>query len=118
MTCRLCVGPIKKLKSSNRFDEVDCKNPDCSNTFVPKTYNAIYCSPECRRVITNKKLLDKYYENKERKNSKRTCKTKDCSTILSSYNKEDICERCKRERYIARLVSWGWDEKGLRDEYR
>lgn len=85
---------------------------------MPKTYNAVFCSPDCRRIVTNKKLLENYYKNKEKKNSKRVCETSNCTTILSSYNKEDICERCKRERYIERLVSWGWDEKSLRDEYR
>jgi hypothetical protein len=118
VTCRRCAGQRKKLNSSNHSDEIQCKNEECLKSFTPKTYNAIFCSPECRRVVTNKKLLDKYYENKERKNRKRVCQTKDCETILSSYNKEDICERCKRERYILRLVSWGWDENKLRDEYR
>jgi uncharacterized paraquat-inducible protein A len=61
--------------------------------------------------------LDNYYKNKAKKNDKRVCDSKNCDTILSSYNKEDICERCKRERYINRLVSWGWDEEGLRREF-
>lgn len=105
-------------KSTNRFDEIICKNQLCGKSFIPKTYNAVYCGPECRRLITNKKLLEKYYYNKNKKNKKRVCETKNCDTILSSYNSEDICERCKTERFILRLVSWGWDEAKLRDEYK
>jgi hypothetical protein len=47
---------------------------------------------------------------------KRVCKTSKCSTVLSRYNKEDICEQCKGERFIKRLVSWGYDEEKLRKE--
>lgn len=93
-----------------------CANEECGQEFIAKVYNAIYCSVECRRVITNKKLLDNYYEKKKNKTTKRICKTKDCTTILSSYNKENICEQCKKERYIKRLVSWGYDEEKLRKE--
>jgi hypothetical protein len=93
-----------------------CANEECGREFIAKVYNAIYCGVECRRVITNKKLLDNYYEKKKNKTRKRICKTKDCTTILSSYNKENICEQCKKERYIKRLVSWGYDEEKLRKE--
>jgi len=79
-------------------------------------YNAIYCGAECRKVITNKKVLQRYYEKKERRNSRRVCLTKKCGTVLSRYNEEDICEQCKRERFIQRLVGWGWSEYKLRRE--
>lgn len=105
-------------KSTNHFKERFCANEDCLVSFIPKTYNGIYCSAECRKIVTNRKLLEKYYTNKENKKRKRTCITKDCTTILSRYNKEKICERCKTERYIARLVSWGWDEDKLRSEMK
>ena len=104
-------------RSTSHFDPIPCKNEACKKIFVPKTYNAIFCSADCRRIVTNKKLLDNYYKKKEKKNTKRVCETKKCTTVLSRYNKEDICERCKRERYIKRLVSWGWDEEKLRDEF-
>lgn len=103
-------------ETSNLFDERECANEDCVTIFIPKTYNGVYCSPECRRVVTNKRLLENYYIGKENKKKKRICFTNDCDTVLSIYNKEKICEKCKKERYIARLVSWGWDEKKLRDE--
>ena len=98
------------------FDEKICANDECNKNFRPKTYNGVYCSEECRKIVTNKKLLSKYYSDKENKTKKRTCATKNCTTILSRYNKEKICERCKKERFIARLVSWGWDEAKLREE--
>ena len=93
-----------------------CANPDCGKSFVPKVYNAIYCGAECRKVITNKKVLQRYYEKKERRNSRRVCLTKKCGTVLSRYNEEDICEQCKRERFIQRLVGGGWSEYKLRRE--
>jgi hypothetical protein len=96
-------------------EERTCKNLDCSKPFKAKSYNSIYCSAECRRIVTNAKLLSNYYEKKANINKKRTCKTKNCETILSRYNKENICEKCKRERYVQRLVGWGWDEGSVRD---
>lgn len=96
-------------------EERTCKNLDCSKLFKAKSYNSIYCSAECRRIITNAKLLNNYYEKKANINKKRICKTKDCKTVLSRYNKENICEKCKRERFVQRLVGWGWDEGSVRD---
>lgn len=97
-------------------EERKCANTECEQTFVAKVYNTIYCSPECRKKVTNQKLLDNYHRKKENRNKKRVCKTKDCNTILSRYNEEDICEMCKHERYIQRLIGWGWDENKLRNE--
>lgn len=93
-----------------------CANDTCRKDFYAKVYNATYCSSECRRIVTNKKLLEKYYENKKRATIKRICKTKSCKTVLSRYNKETICEQCKKERFIKRLVSWGYNEEELRKE--
>jgi hypothetical protein len=97
-------------------EERTCANVECKNKFTAKVYNTIYCSPECRKIVTNKKLLQNYYEKKRNKQIKRICKTEDCDTILSRYNEEKICEACKKERFIKRLVSWGWDENKLRKE--
>lgn len=97
-------------------EERNCANSDCNKLFLAKVYNTIYCSTDCRKLVTNKRLLDNYYKKKEIKKKKRLCKTKDCTTVLSTYNQEDICEACKVERFIQRLVSWGWDEDDLRNE--
>lgn len=93
-----------------------CKNEKCAKRFEAKVYNSVYCCAECRRIVTNKKLLDNYYEKKRNKDKKRTCASSECNSTLSRYNKENICERCKDERFIQRLVGWGWDEESLRRE--
>lgn len=99
----------------------ECANPECDEFFEPRVHNAIYCGDECRRIETNRKVLEKYYENKDRiesnKKNERRCRNEDCTTILSRYNEESICEPCKTERLINRLSSWGWDEDRLRDEW-
>ena len=95
-----------------------CANAKCKQEFKPRVYNAIYCCTSCRRLVTNAKILKRYHENKEAMGKKRFCKgfNKKCNKLLSRYNREDSCESCKRERYIMRLVGWGWDEKKLREE--
>lgn len=95
-----------------------CKNNKCKKKFAAKVYNSVYCSAECRRIVTNEKLLKNYHDRKKNKNKKRICKTSNCNTILSRYNKENICEKCKQNRYIKRLAGWGWDEAQLREELR
>lgn len=94
-----------------------CANEECGTEFIAKVYNSKYCSPECRTIVTNKNLLANYYEKKNNKNKKRVCDNEECTTVLSTYNKEKICEACKIERYIKRLTGWGWDEEKLRKEF-
>lgn len=91
----------------------------CNAEFIPKAHNGIYCSIDCRKIVTNANVLAKYYENKAilSGDTQRLCKRKNCSTILSRYNKEDLCEAHKIDRYIKRLSKWGWDEAALRKEY-
>ena len=45
-----------------------CLNLECSKLFEPKTHNQKYCSDDCCRVATNKKIMEKYYEKKAIKN--------------------------------------------------
>lgn len=72
-----------------------CANDGCENTFVKSTHNQKYCSEECCREATNKKIREKYYEQKERlSGKKRVCSTKSCKNQLSRYNDEDICSKC------------------------
>jgi hypothetical protein len=84
----------------------------CKRPFEPKTVNSVYCRQECQRAAAKKR----YYDGKKRLTTKRTCEWKKCKTILSIYNKEEICEAHKEERLTLRLVSWGWDEDKLRRE--
>ena len=110
----ISVGQMRMLDKEYRI----CVNEECKTKFVPKVYNAIYCSTPCRRLVTNAKILRRYHENKEAFGKKRICPgfNRECGNVLSIYNKEHICESCKRERYIMRLVGWGWDEEKLREE--
>lgn len=67
----------------------------CNLDFFPKSKNQKYCNPECCRKATNKKIMEKYYENKERLNGKvRLCIQ--CKCKLSRYNPYDICLLCEK----------------------
>jgi hypothetical protein len=76
-----------------------CANQDCGKDFQPKVHNGIYCCAECRKIATNKNILDKYHAKKENKSKKRICATKNCNTILSIYNEKSICELCKIKEF-------------------
>jgi hypothetical protein len=104
------------MKEVANSESIFCKNTECDKEFEPKTYNSIYCSAECRKKVTNKRVLEKYHLDKEHFSKKRICRTKLCSTVLSRYNKENICERCKQERFVKRLMSWGWSESQARGD--
>lgn len=73
-----------------------CSYEECKKPFEPKTHNQKYCSDECCRTATNKKLKEQYYEKKARlQGKKRTCKSPGCKTALSRYNESNICSRCQ-----------------------
>ena len=72
-----------------------CAREECAIEFEQKTHNQKYCSDECCREATNKKIREKYYAEKERlSGKKRTCKSRGCKNILSRYNELDICSEC------------------------
>lgn len=74
-----------------------CANKDCVNgkEFTPKTHNQKYCSDECCRVATNKKIMEKYYEKKAiRSGQKRYCAY--CKSPLSRYNTLSVCAKCEK----------------------
>lgn len=72
-----------------------CANDGCSVEFIKTTHNQKYCSDNCCREATNKKIREKYYEEKARlSGKKRTCKAKGCKNELSRYNEESICNTC------------------------
>lgn len=72
----------------------NCANPDCNTAFNPTRHNQKYCSKECCKVVTNAKIMQQYYEKKDRKSGKkricRRCKT----TALSRYNESTVCQSC------------------------
>lgn len=70
-----------------------CANPDCSKNFEQKTHNQKYCSDDCCRINTNKKIMQKYYEKKAIRNGAvRLCKI--CKSKLSRYNLDNVCSKC------------------------
>lgn len=66
---------------------------ECGTEFEFKTHNQKYCSNHCCRVATNKRIMQKYYEKKDRLSGKeRRCDT--CGYVLSKYNEYNRCEYC------------------------
>jgi len=43
---------------------VICSREDCGKEFNQKTHNQKYCSDECCRIATNRRIMEKYYEKK------------------------------------------------------
>jgi hypothetical protein len=86
-----------------------CLNSECSIKFEPKTHNQKYCSDECCRVATNKRIMEKYYEKKAIKNgAPRKCKG--CPGLLSRYNSDPYCAKCiksntsKVKKYLMGII--------------
>jgi hypothetical protein len=76
-----------------------CANVECKKDFDSKTHNQKYCSDECCRIATNKRIMEKYYEKKAiKKGAIRLCKK--CKCKLSRYNNEDICASCLKEKNL------------------
>jgi hypothetical protein len=66
---------------------------ECKNDFDSKTHNQKYCSDECCRISTNKRIMEKYYEKKAIRSGKQR-KCKKCSSNLSRYNTDVYCAKC------------------------
>ena len=75
-----------------------CANKECLNgkEFTPKTHNQKYCSEECCRIATNKRIMEKYYEKKAIRNGTIIRKCKRCKTKLSIYHNESFCASCEK----------------------
>jgi len=73
-----------------------CANKECSKDFEPKTHNQKYCTDECCRVATNRRIMEKYYEKKAIRNgAARGCKK--CNAQLSRYNETNLCASCQKK---------------------
>lgn len=76
-----------------------CFNTECKKEFEPKTHNQKYCSDDCCRIATNKKIMEKYYEKKAiRQGKHRECKI--CKSKLSRYNQSNLCSKCEKDNNI------------------
>lgn len=72
-----------------------CALEECGQPFSPAKHNQVYCSAECRQIATNARVMQRYYEDKDRKNGKeRICSVRGCGSKLSRYNETDTCARC------------------------
>jgi hypothetical protein len=68
----------------------------CGQPFESNKKNQKYCAPACCRLATNKKIMERYYENKKRKSGvKRYC---ECGQLLSRYNDSEICFICLKKQ--------------------
>lgn len=93
---------------------VNCAREECGVEFVKTTHNQKYCTNECCRIETNRKIMEKYHERAAiRRGKKRTCAS--CQTPLSRYNENKFCGSCevkKRESHMGEAaqlvasVSW------------
>lgn len=73
-----------------------CANTECAKNFDSKTHNQKYCSDECCRLATNKRIMENYYEKKAiKKGAIRLCKK--CKAQLSRYNSDQICSSCVKK---------------------
>ena len=76
-----------------------CSFDECNNKFEPHRHNQKYCSSECCKEATNKRIRTKYYATKQRLNGKlRICSNRNCETILSRYTENVVCNKCIAER--------------------
>ena len=78
---------------------------ECKNDFEFKTHNQKYCSNQCCRIATNKRIMEKYYQKRARlRGQVRLCS---CGNSLSRYNPEQTCTTCfnmsrEKKKYDAR----------------
>lgn len=65
----------------------------CGTEFQTSKKNQKYCDPICCRGATNKRIMQRYYENKARlAGAIRSC---DCGKKLSRYNPSSMCNACE-----------------------
>lgn len=76
------------------YGQAVCDNEKCDNTYSKRTSNQRYCGEECRKIVTNKNLMGKYHEEKDRKRGKVRHCSRCKETKLSRYNSSTICNNC------------------------
>lgn len=70
--------------------ESTCAFEECGIKFDKRTHNQKYHSDECLKIATNRRIMEKYYANKAKKNGgPRFCAK--CVIPLSRYNENDLC---------------------------
>ena len=73
-----------------------CANRGCKNKFNPKTHNQKYCSDDCCKIATNRKIKEKNSARLDRlAGKKRVCKNKGCDQLLGRYQEGNTCNVCQ-----------------------
>jgi hypothetical protein len=67
----------------------------CGTEFQSKKKNQKYCDNICCRGATNKRIMQRYYENKARLAGVKRCCVK-CERALSRYNSSNLCGACEK----------------------
>lgn len=79
-------------------DALICARPECDNVIeVKASWNQKYCSSECTRIETNRRIMQKYYDKKDRVAGKRRICELCEDTVLSRYNDDKVCYSCQRK---------------------
>ncbi len=87
----------KKQKITAHNNIIKCALPECGKEFVKRSHNSKYCCHEHMRIATNRRVLQRYYELKQRPPSGRVCAADGCGTILSTYNRSRYCGPCREK---------------------
>ena len=66
----------------------------CDNTFESEISYQIYCSVDCREQATKEKISQRYIIARRNNRIGKTRKCRSCSSPLSVYNDEDLCQAC------------------------
>ena len=75
----------------------NCAREECGKEFTKVTHNQKYCTNECCRIETNRKIMKKYHERAAiRRGKKRVCRN--CATSLSRYNANEVCGACETNK--------------------
>jgi hypothetical protein len=90
------------------MEKLICAREDCKKHFVKRTHNQKFCSDDCCKIATNRRLMERYYARKARRSgAERFCVV--CNeTKLSRYNNSDTCGSCEvssKENFRNSLVS-------------
>ena|SRR6476469_6755639 len=82
------------------MEEFECARDECDIVSVRKKHNQKYCSDECCRLATNKRIMKKYYDRRDQRMGKiRYCNI--CGTTqLSRYNNSQTCAPCVSRRQV------------------
>lgn len=77
--------------------EFICARPECGKVGIKTTHNQKYCTNECCRIETNRKIMEKYHERAAiKRGAKRPCNS--CGLPLSRYNPNKYCGSCETKR--------------------